>query len=113
VLAGDVLVEAGTMKALVMLVDLARREGDMLVVERIEAPLDFEGSVAEEGVLVTFPLDGRDVTGRIIRAPVRSADMPDAEPVVEIELIDREALDAESSVTLTNLPPKGDLPTGI
>jgi hypothetical protein len=96
-----------------MLVDLARREGDKLVVERIEAPFDIEGSVTEEGVLVTFPLDGRDVTGRIIRVSEPRAGMSDAEAVIEVELVDRETLDAEAGNTLTNLPPKGDLPTEI
>lgn len=96
-----------------MLVDLARRNGDTLVVERIEAPVDFEGSGAQEGVLVTFPLAGREVTGRIIRVVAPDAEKPDAEPIVEIELVDRAALDAESVIALANLPPKSDFTTEL
>ena len=96
-----------------MLVNLAHRVGDALVVEQIDEPVDFEGSGAQEGVLVTFPLEGRDVTGRITKVIERSSDDPTAEPVIEVELVDREALDAESGVTLARLPPKTEFSTEL
>ena len=89
-----------------MLVNLARRDGDNLVIERIDEPVDFEGSGAQEGVLVNFPLDGRDVTARIVEVIAPSPDDPDAVPVITVELVDRAALDAESKITLAHLPPK-------
>jgi hypothetical protein len=91
-----------------MLVNLTRSDGDTTVTERIEAPVDFEGSGAQEGVLVNFPLDGRDVTGRITRVLAPTADQPDAEPAIDVTLIDREALDVESEITLAELPPRKD-----
>lgn len=96
-----------------MIVNLMRHEGDSTVVERVDAPVDFEGSGAQEGVLVTFPLEGQDVTGRITRVLAPSAEMPDAGPVINIELVDRMALDAESEVTLAHLPPKSDFTTEL
>jgi hypothetical protein len=96
-----------------MLVNLAHRVGDALVVEQIDEPVDFEGSGAQEGVLVTFPLNGREVTGRIVKVIAPSADDPTAEPVIEIELVDRERLDVESEVTLANLPPKTEFSTEL
>ena len=51
-----------------MLIDLARRAGNALVVERIEATVDFEGGAAEEAVLaltrVLFGGLGRDRAAR-------------------------------------------------
>jgi hypothetical protein len=85
-----------------MLIDLARRAGNALVIDRIEATVDFEGGAAEEGVLATFQLDGRAATGRIIRVFESSEH---ADPVVEIELIDAAAHDRGSTMTLENLPP--------
>ena len=96
-----------------MLVNLARQDGDALVIEQVDEPVDFEGSGAQEGVLVTFPLEGRDVTGRIIKVIEPSADDPSAEPVIEVELVDRETLDSESKVTLANLPPKTEFSTEL
>jgi hypothetical protein len=96
-----------------MLVNLAHRVGDTLVVEQIDEPVDFEGSGAQEGVLVTFPLEGREVTGRIIKVLEPSAGDPTAEPVIEVELIDRDVLDAESQVTLARLPPKTEFSTEL
>jgi hypothetical protein len=88
-----------------MLIDLARRAGNALVIERIEATVDFEGGAAEEGVLANFQLDGREVTGRIIRA---SESSEGAERVVEIELIDEVVHDIDSQITLAELPPPND-----
>jgi hypothetical protein len=87
-----------------MLIDLARRSGNALVIDRIEATVDFEGGAAEEGVLANFQLDGREVTGRIIRVFEREA----TERVVEIELIDDTEHDLESATALDNLPPGSD-----
>lgn len=95
-----------------MIINLARRDGDAIVMERINAPADFEGSGAQEGVLVTFPLEGSEVTGRIIRV-IPTTDEPDAEPAIDVELVDRAALDAESEITLAQLPPKDDFTTEI
>ena len=96
-----------------MIVNLARPEGDGVVIEQIDVPVDFEGSGAQPGVLVTFPLDGRDVTGRIIRVDTAAADAPDGELAIDVELIDRGALDAASEITLSRLPPKDDFTTEI
>ena len=92
-----------------MLVNLIHRDGGSRVIERIDEPVEFEGSGAQEGVLVTFPLEGRDVTGRIIEVVAASF----AEPAIEVELVDRDALDAEAVVTLANLPRKDDFSTEL
>ena len=96
-----------------MLVNVARRDGDALLMEQIDEPVDFEGSGVQEGVLVSFPLEGREVTGRIIKVLEPSAGDPTAEPVIEVELIDRDVLDAESQVTLARLPPKTEFSTEL
>ncbi|MFZ2008194.1 MAG: hypothetical protein WB697_20870 [Stellaceae bacterium] len=95
-----------------MIINVARRDGDAIVMERIEAPADFEGSGAQEGVLVIFPLEGNEVTGRIIRV-IPAADEPDAEPEIDVELVDRAALDVESEIALAQLAPKDDFTTDI
>jgi hypothetical protein len=96
-----------------MLVNLAHRVGDAMVIEQIDEPVDFEGSGAQEGVLVSFPLEGREVTGRIIKVVEPSSDDPTAEPVIEVELVDRDALDAESEIALARLPPKTEFSTEL
>ena len=96
-----------------MIINVAHHEGDDTVIERVDAPVDFEGSGAQEGVLVSFPLEGQDVTGRIIRVLAPSDEMPDAGPIIEVELVDREALDAESEIALAHLPPKSDFTTEL
>jgi hypothetical protein len=95
-----------------MLIDLIRRGmGDTLAFERIEAsPVDFEGGAAEEGVLVNFALDGRAVTGRIIRV-YDSAD--GTEQVIEVEPINENVHDRDSEETLAHLPPGDDTGTTI
>jgi hypothetical protein len=70
-----------------MIVKLARRAGDSAVLEQIGGDLLFEGGAVQEGVLVTFQLDDREFTGRVINV----ADQPDKETVVKIELIDQAA----------------------
>jgi hypothetical protein len=86
------------------------RPGDSRVLEQVDGGLLFEGGAAEEGVLATFQLDGREATGRVVR--VLPAD-PAADSVVEIELIDREHHDRESEITLANLPPDDETDTKI
>ena len=92
-----------------MIVNLARRVGDSVVLERIDGDLLFEGGAAQEGVLATFQLDDREFTGRVINV----ADRPDEETVVEIELIDQVTQDAGGEITRANLPPGDDTGTKI
>jgi hypothetical protein len=92
-----------------MIVNLARRVGDSVVLERIDGDLLFEGGAAQEGVLATFQLDDRELTGRVINV----ADRPDEETVVEIELVDQVTQDAEGEITRANLPPGDDTGTKI
>ena len=88
-----------------MIVNLVQRDGDGLVLERIDGDLFFEGGDAQVGVLATFKLDGELYTGRVVRAsPATLFD----EPSVDIELIDEVAHNAESQITLENLPPDND-----
>jgi hypothetical protein len=105
--------QARQLKGIAMIINLVRRDGDATVVEQIDAPVDFEGSGAQLGVLVTFPLDGRDVTGRIIRVDAAALGASDDEPAIDIELVDRAVLDAESEIALAHLPPKDDFTTDI
>jgi hypothetical protein len=100
----------GSRKGIGMIINLARRDGDGIVMERIDVPVDFEGSGAQPGVLVTFPLDGGDVTGRIIGVNTEASD---DEPAIDVELVDRAALDAASEITRGQLPPKDDFTTDI
>jgi hypothetical protein len=94
-----------------MIVNLTRRVGDRLVVEQqIDSPVMFEGGQPQKDVLVTFALDGHEVTGRIVKVGPHD---PDGEPIIEVELIDTEALDAESEITLSQLPPKDDFTTEL
>ena len=93
-----------------MLIDLARKAGNALVIERMEATVDFEGGAVEEGVLATFQAEGREMTGRVIRAYDSAAG---AEQVVEVELIDETGHDIESELTLSRLPPGDDTGTKI
>ncbi|HEU0215347.1 MAG TPA: hypothetical protein VFQ90_01700 [Stellaceae bacterium] len=64
-----------------MIVNVGRRTGDGIVRERVDSEFFFEGGAAEAGVLATFELDGREVTGRVVRV-----------------------LDAASEFTRANLP---------
>jgi hypothetical protein len=101
-------------KAHEMIVNLLRRAGDTMVLERLEGGVTFEGGEAQEGVLATFKLDGRDVTGRIINISEFSpSDDGDGEPLIAIEEIDREAHDAASERVLAELPPRNDFNTNI
>jgi hypothetical protein len=89
-----------------MIVNVMRRSGEGVVPERVDSDFFFEGGAAEAGVLATFELDGRDVTGRVVRVLDPGAGGPaDAGSVVEVELIDETGHDLESDVTRANLPP--------
>jgi hypothetical protein len=97
-----------------MIVNVVRRTGDSVVLERVDGDLLFEGGAAEEGVLATFQLDGREATGRVVRVlPAESGAAADADSVVELELIDEAGHDLESEVTLANLPPGSDTDTTV
>ena len=93
-----------------MIVNLPRRDGDSAVLERIETLVTFEGGQAQEGVLVVFPLDGENVTARVIRV---LPDDPSGEPAIEVVLVDQAAIDAASAETLARLPPKDDFTTEL
>ncbi|HZK89572.1 MAG TPA: hypothetical protein VFC56_05435 [Stellaceae bacterium] len=101
-----------------MIVNLARRDGDNVVLERIEGNFLFEGGEAQEGVLVTFEHAGSEVTGRVINvAPASFVEGPDpgpdAGPVVEIELVDDCMQDRGGEIARANLPPGDDTDTNI
>jgi len=97
-----------------MIVNMARRDGDGIVMERVDGDFLFEGGAAQEGVLVTFALDGRPVSGRVVSvSPANPDDGGGAGPVVEIELIDEAVEDIESEMTLASLPPDNDSDTKI
>jgi len=88
-----------------MIVHLARHEGGTVVVERIDTPVVFDGGQPVEGVFAEFSLGGRQATARIIKVLPHD---PGGEPIIEVELVDRAALDAESANTLAHLPPRED-----
>jgi hypothetical protein len=97
-----------------MIVNLARRVGDVVVQERIGGDLLFEGGEAQEGVLVTFHHDGSELTGRVIHvAEAPPDDDPDAGPVVEVELVDDLTQDLGGERARANLPPSNDTDTNI
>jgi hypothetical protein len=97
-----------------MIVNLARRVGDSVVLERIEGDLLFEGGDAQEGVLVTFEHEGREVTGRVINVAPSPSDADSAAgPVIEVELIDASTLDIGGEIARANLPPGDDTDTNI
>jgi hypothetical protein len=88
-----------------MIVNLVQRDGDGVVLERLDGNLFFEGGDAQIGALATFSLNGELYTGRVVHvAPATLLD----EPSVDIELIDVAAHDAESQITLASLPPGND-----
>jgi hypothetical protein len=93
-----------------MIVHLAHGEGDDNVLERIDEPVLFEGGQPQIGVLVSFPFRGREVTARIVGILPPE---PNGEPIIEVELIDKQALDAQSEITLARLLPKDDFRTDI
>jgi hypothetical protein len=93
-----------------MIVNVMRRTGDSVVLERVDRDLFFEGGAAEEGVLATFQLDGREVTGRIVRVLDGAGG---GEAIVDVELIDEADHDFGTEVTRANLPPPNDTKTKV
>jgi hypothetical protein len=93
-----------------MIVNLARRVGDNIVLERIDSPVTFEGGQAQEDVLITFPLEGSEVTARITKVLPHD---PEGEPAIEVELVDQKVLDVASEVALSRLPAEDDFTTEI
>jgi hypothetical protein len=97
-----------------MIVNLVRRAGDTMVQERIDSDLLFEGGDAQEGVLVTFEHEGREITGRVVhvgKAPPEND--PGAGLVIEVELIDNLTQDLGGEVARANLPPDNDTDTKL
>ena len=88
-----------------MIINLARRDGDALVLEDIGDGVMFEGGQPQPGVIVTFTHEGQEISARI--AEVTAS--PDDEPIVTMVEIDRPALDQESESALEKLPPESDL----
>jgi hypothetical protein len=87
-----------------MIVNLARPAGNGVILERIEEDVFFEGGEPHEGVLATFMLDGREVSGRIIKVSHSIPDAADSELTVTIEQIDQKREDIGSEETLRSLP---------
>ena len=85
-----------------MLVHLIRRDGTRVPVQ---PPIIFEGGDAQSGVLATFTMDGREMTGRVVAVSARYPDdPPDWEPIVTIRAVDMPALNAEAEAALASLP---------
>jgi hypothetical protein len=94
-----------------MIVNLVRRTGNTMIREPLDDGVIFEGGEAQEGVLVTFKRDDREVTGRVIK--LSNGQDPDSGPLIEIEEIDQEAQDAASERVLAKLPARSDFDTNI
>ncbi|HYM72071.1 MAG TPA: hypothetical protein VET89_03750 [Stellaceae bacterium] len=92
-----------------MIVNLARRAGDELVLERIEDGVMFEGGQAQPGVIVSFTHQGHEISARIVDVSVPQGGVSGAEPIVTLEQIDPRVQDRESERALEKLPPRHDL----
>jgi hypothetical protein len=88
-----------------MIVNLARSSGDRTTLQRIEADVLFEGGEPHEGVLATFPVKGREITGRIIEVSHVVPDDVGSELMVTVEPIDLLREDAEALEALNSLAP--------
>ena len=88
-----------------MIVNLARPSGDGAILERVEGDVMFEGGEPHDGVLATFTLDGREITGRIISVSRSIPDAGDSELIVTVEQIDPEMEDIGAEEALNSLPP--------
>jgi hypothetical protein len=92
-----------------MIVNLVRRIGNTMIREPLEEGVMFEGGEAQEGVLVTFTVDGREAKGRVIHLSESApGEAPGSGPLIEIEEIDQEAQDAASERVLAELPARSD-----
>jgi hypothetical protein len=88
-----------------MIVNLARSVGDGMTLERVEGDVMFEGGEPHEGVLATFSIDGREVTGRIIGISHSAPDDVSAELTVTVEPIDQMHEDSGAFEALDSLAP--------
>jgi hypothetical protein len=88
-----------------MIVNLARPAGSGVLLERLEEDVMFEGGEPHEGVLATFMLDGREVSGRIIKVSHSIPDAVNSELIVTVEQIDPEMEDIGAEEALHSLPP--------
>jgi hypothetical protein len=92
-----------------MIINLARRAGDELVLEEIDDGVMFEGGQPQPGVIVTFAHEGREISARITEVTTAPDDPSGKEPIVTLIEIDRPTLDRESEIALDELPPETDL----
>jgi hypothetical protein len=92
-----------------MIINLARRAGNELVLEEIEDGVMFEGGQPQPGVIVTFTHRGHEVSARITEVTTAPDDPSGKEPIVTMVEVDRPRLDGESEITLQDLPPATDL----
>jgi hypothetical protein len=88
-----------------MIVNLARSSGDGMTLERVEGDVMFEGGEPHEGVLATFSIDGREVTGRIIGVSHSVPDDVSSELTVTVEPVDLMQEDREAVEALDSLAP--------
>jgi hypothetical protein len=88
-----------------MIVNLARPTGNGVTLEPVDGNVMFEGGEPHEGVLATFALNGRDVTGRIVKVSHSIPNDVDSELIVTVEQIDREIEDIGAEEALESLPP--------
>jgi hypothetical protein len=88
-----------------MIVNLARSSGDGMMLERVEGDVMFEGGEPHEGVLATFSIDGREVTGRIIGVSHSVPDDVSSELTVTVEPVDLMQEDSEAVEALDSLAP--------
>jgi hypothetical protein len=88
-----------------MIVNLARSSGDGVMLERVEGDVMFEGGEPHEGVLATFSIDGREVTGRIIGVSHSVPDDVSSELTVTVEPVDLMQEDSEAVEALDSLAP--------
>jgi hypothetical protein len=93
-----------------MIINLAKRAGDALLLEEIDDGVMFEGSQPQPGVIVTFHHEGREISARIVDVTPPSLNDPaGADTIVTIEEIDPQTHDRESERTLEELPPDSDM----
>ena len=88
-----------------MIVNLARPSGDGVLLERVEGDVMFEGGQPHEGVLATLTIDGREITGRIIKVSHFIPDSVDSELILTVEPIAWEREDVGAAEALRSLPP--------
>ena len=88
-----------------MIVNLARPSGDGVILERVEGDVMFEGGEPHEGVLATFTVGGREVTGRIIGISHSVSNDVSSELTVTVEPVDLMREDSQAVEALDSLTP--------